>query len=192
MIDCHGLASGIKFLSICTEVTHLLSSMQMCTFAMPKNWMQDDDQEGSTTATQLAANESLESIKAKPEPTFDAVGVKEVSEKQCQTTLHESELTEVSAIHEALSNNVNTLSCAGGLPKLCCCSCILCPYVICCVSLFGHNPTRCIFISTCCSSALVNHCTLCHCQYDKMILKHAIFCRRGQLPGPKRMAGQSI
>ena len=97
-------------------------------FAMPASWVQGGDQVGSPRATQLAAAESgsLESIKAK---TFAAMCVKEVSEKQCQTTLHKSELTQVSAIHVALSDNVNTLSCAGGLPKLCC-SRVLCPYVI--------------------------------------------------------------
>ncbi len=73
---------------------------------MPVNWMQGGDQEGSTTAAQLAATETLESIKAKSERAFAAVCVKEVSEKQCQTILHESELTEVSAVHVTLFNSV--------------------------------------------------------------------------------------
>ncbi len=38
--------------------------------------MQDGDQEGSTTAAQLAATETLESIKAKSERAFAAVCVK--------------------------------------------------------------------------------------------------------------------
>ena len=65
---------------------------------MPVNWVQDGDQKGSATATQLAATETLESITAKSERTLGAVRVKDVTEKQCQTTLHESELTEVSAM----------------------------------------------------------------------------------------------
>ncbi|KAL0042601.1 hypothetical protein WJX79_004890 [Trebouxia sp. C0005] len=54
----------------------------------------DGDKDCSTTATQLAATESLESIEAKSEPTYAAVCVKNICEKQCQTTLHESELTQ--------------------------------------------------------------------------------------------------
>lgn len=103
---------------------------------MPVNWMQDGDKDCSTTATQLAATESLESIEAKSEPTYAAVCVKNICEKQCQTTLHESELTQASAIHVALLNSISTLSCAGGLPKLWC-SCVLCPNVNCCVFPFA-------------------------------------------------------
>ena len=80
--------------------------MQMCTLAMHANWMQVGDQEGATTAARLAGTETLESIKAKSEPTFAAVCVKEVSEKQCQTTVHGSELKEVSAVHVARFDSV--------------------------------------------------------------------------------------
>ncbi|KAA6425192.1 MAG: hypothetical protein FRX49_04687 [Trebouxia sp. A1-2] len=64
----------------------------------------DGDKDCSTTATQLAATESLESIEAKSEPTYAAVCVKNICEKQCQTTLHESELTQASAIHEGTTS----------------------------------------------------------------------------------------
>ena len=103
--------NGSKPLSICTEVTHLLSLMQMCMFAMPTSWVQGGDQQGCTAATQLAATESWESIRAKSEPTFAAACVEDVSETQCQTTLHKSELTEVSAIHALFTMSSQHVMC---------------------------------------------------------------------------------
>ena len=89
---------------------------------MPVNWVQDVDQQGSATATQLAATTTLESIKSKSGRAFAAVCVKEVSEKQCQTTLHGSELTEVSAIHALFNNVISTCDLHDG-GRLCCHTC---------------------------------------------------------------------
>ena len=80
-------------------------------FAMPTSWVQGGDQQGCTAATQLAATESWESIRAKSEPTFAAACVKDVSETQCQTTLHKSELTEVSAIHALFTMSSQHVMC---------------------------------------------------------------------------------